>query len=526
MNHPTLIMEKAKFTLNAKLEPYQEETLVKIIDFYLKNNSLICALDMGTGKTILTLAFINYLLNNHLKNNTPSILIIVPKNLMYNWALEFDKFTPNIPKHFYTTKNRSIPQNVTVIITTYDLLIRDIEIFNKYEWEELILDEAHLIKDAQSIRNKKVMSLNAKHKIALTGTPLVNSVKDLKTLINFIIPEFFDSEKDFKNHMLVPIEYEHDIKAFKVLVQIIQNVMLRIDKEVLNLPEKITSIVYCSLQNKHALYAQELFPGSILIEPKSLKLDISNKLQLLPRKKFNTECFSAYIQAKGFFNHPYSPYVKWDGESPFIKKKSKIQPTDSAKLEELIKIAQKHKDKGEQGLIFTQFVTDDILAIILRKKGFNVLLFNGTCTEKQRSSCVHHFQKIPARPEYKIDILISSIFTASFGLNLTAASYVIHFDSWWNYATQDQATSRAHRRGQKKVVREYLLLAKEAWEVQGFNFTRFKKRLNELMLHKDNFKDFTPLTQTQLKTLYLNYIAERKLLYKKKLLEEKDHDQL
>ena len=524
MMHTTLIMEKAKFTLNAKLEPYQVETVNKIIDFYLKNKSLICALDMGTGKTIIAIDFINYLLNNHLKNNNASILIIIPKNLMFNWAQEFYKFAPTIPRHFYTAKNRSIPQNISVVITSYNLLIRDIEIFNKYEWEELILDEAHLIKDAKTVRNKTIMSLKAKHKIAMTGTPLINNVTDLKTLINFINPGFFNSKKDFINHILVPIEYQCDVKAFEIFLQIIQNYILRIDKEVLNLPEKITTIIYCNLQKKHAFYDQELFPGSILIKKRIENVDISNKLKLLPRHKFNTEYFGAYIQAKGFHNHPFSPYVQWEGTPPFIKNINDIEPTDSAKLEALVKIIQKHKDMGEQGLIFTQFVADDILAVILKKKGFNVLFLNGNCTEKQRNSFIHNIQKTPARPEDKIDVLIISVFTGAVGVNLTAATYVIHFDLWWNYATQDQATCRAYRRGQTKVVKEYLLIAENTWDAQGFHFNRFKKQLTELILHKDNFKTFSPLTEIQLKTLYLNYINERKLLYKKKMLEFPDNE--
>jgi len=420
--------------LKGALRPYQLRGFSWLA--FLKRLGLGACLadDMGLGKTIQTLALLQ---RDRTEGENRPVLLVCPTSVVGNWEKEASRFTPDLPVlvHHGLARNRGDAFQKqaaaqAVVVSTYSLLHRDIEILREVDWAGVILDEAQNIKNPGTKQARAARSIPGGYRIALTGTPVENNVGDLWSLMEFLNPGFLGSESGFRKRFFVPIQVYSNQDAAARLKRITTPFILRrlkSDKSIIaDLPEKLEMKVHCNLTKEQAsLYeavvndAQKAIESAEGIERKGLVLATLMKL-------------------KQVCNHP----------AQFLKDRSAI-PGRSGKLARLTEMMEETLAAGDRSLVFTQFTEmGEILHGHLRESfGIEVLFLHGGTQKKQRDRMVERFTA-EAGPR----IFLLSLKAGGTGLNLTRANHVFHFDRWWNPAVENQATDRAYRIGQTKNV--------------------------------------------------------------------------
>ena len=447
--------------ITAKLRPYQKEGVnwLHFLDEFQWGG--ILADDMGLGKTVQILS----LLQNQIdKKNKPN-LVVVPTSLLFNWQNEFQKFAPKIKYHIHYGSDRSknikeLAQN-DVVLTTYGIMMRDIELLKSQKFNYVILDESQAIKNVLSQRYKAACLLQANNRIAMTGTPIENNTFDLFAQMNFLNPGFFGSQAGFKRDYSKPIDAHQDSERAQELQKLISPFVLRRTKEQVakDLPPKIEDYIYVNLEdNQRKVYEayrnqyRDMLLGKIeedgLNKSKMYVLEGLTKLRLI--------CDSpALIKDENYI-----------GESAKIK----------ALIEHISDIANNHKM-----LVFSQFTK--MLALVkdaLDKEGIPYEYLDGKRNQKQRKASVENFQTNP-----EIRVFLLSLKAGNTGLNLTAADYVFLLDPWWNPAVESQAIDRTHRIGQDKHVIAYRIIAKDTIEEKILKLQQRKKKLASDLIQTD-----------------------------------------
>ncbi len=429
-------------SLAGELRPYQKigySWLVQNIKFKFGS---ILADDMGLGKTIQVLSAILYLKENGIMENE-SALIIVPPTLISNWENEIKKFTPDLTYFIYHGSNRSFPlEDYDIILTSYGVVRLDLDMFSDRMWFLCVIDEAQNIKNPNTEQTRAIKSVDARSKIALTGTPIENKLMDYWSIFDFTNKGYLSTKDDFKRQFVIPIEKLEDEETIENLKTIAKPFVLRrlktdedIKKE---LPEKFINDIYCSLTKKQIkLY------NAILDE---IFFDIENS-KGIQRKGIILKILTALKQT---CNHP-AQFL--DIKNPKI--------SESGKMELLVDILQNILDANEKVLIFTQYVEMGkiIQKLISKKFKREVLFLHGSQSRIEKANVIDTFQE---DEDYKI--LVATLKTGGTGLNLTAAQNVIHYDLWWNPAVENQATDRVHRIGQENDVMVYRFITKGTLE--------------------------------------------------------------
>lgn len=396
--------------------------------------------DMGLGKTIQIIAF---LLHEKEKNKYPSqpSLIICPTSIIGNWFKEIKRFAPNFKVYIYHGINRpkridfeSLAMNYDIVITTYNLALRDKNTLSDIFWENIIIDEAQNIKNPHSKQTRAIKNLISNYKIALTGTPIENRLSELWSILDFLNAGYLGSLKKFNDKFVIPIEKDGSKIMREQLAKIINPFILRRLKTdptiIQDLPEKLENKVFCSLKEEQAILYEAVVK------------DLFNQLneaQGILRKGL---VLATITKLKQICNHP----------AQFMHEKKIKLDNRSCKFERLEEMLQEIIDNNEKVLIFTQYKElGDMLVFHLKKKfDCGVLFLSGDTPQKTRDEKVRIFQESinPESPK----IFILSIKAGGVGLNLTAANHVFHIDRWWNPAVENQATDRAYRIGQEKNV--------------------------------------------------------------------------
>ncbi|NLX25679.1 MAG: DEAD/DEAH box helicase [Lentisphaerae bacterium] len=416
-------------TLNAQLRPYQEVGL-NWLWFCARTGLGAClADDMGLGKTIQVLAAL--LRKQADAPESKPALLVVPASLIGNWKREAAKFAPTLKlfiAHRSETENPQDPDLSTeLVITTYGMFER-LDWPLKTEWSWVILDEAQAIKNHSTRQSKAVRKLNAEARFALTGTPIENRLGDLWALFDFLNPGLLGSASQFSafTKAIQSGNHEHYAPLRRLVGPYILR-RLKTDKSIISdLPEKTEMKVFCGLSGRQAkLYQQSV--QSLLEELKDTD-GIQRKGLVL----------SYLMRFKQICNHP----DQFTGEGAY-------EPKQSAKFERLESLCAEIESRGEKALIFTQFreITEPLADCLTAVFGRPGLILHGGTSVKKRQEMVEQFQREDGPPFF-----VLSIKAGGTGLNLTAASHVIHFDRWWNPAIENQATDRAFRIGQKKNV--------------------------------------------------------------------------
>jgi len=444
--------------LKVKLRNYQQFGLNWLMFLREFNFGGILADDMGLGKTIQTLALLLKLKEtNQLKS---PILIIVPTSLLGNWKTEIEKFAPDLSfLAIYGNHRDKLFNDIEkfdIIFTTYNLIIKDFNNYKNYNFEYIILDEAQKIKNPNTKSTQTIKKLNSKYKLALSGTPIENNLTELWSIFSFLMPGFLGSLKTFKEVFAKPIEKENNYERKKLLHKKIQPFVLRRTKqEVLKeLPKKVEIIKYAEFSEEEA----KLYESIRIIMDKKVREAISQK----GLEKSHILVLDALLKLRQICCHPQLLKIN---EAKKIKK--------SSKLELLMELLEDLLAENRKVLIFSQFTSMiDIIKENLDKKKISYSLLTGKT--KNRDKAIAEFQS------NKTNIFLISLKAGGIGLNLTQADSVIHYDPWWNIATQNQATDRAYRIGQDKNVFVYKLVVKNTIEEKILELQQKKANLADI----------------------------------------------
>jgi len=510
-SQPSYLAESAKRPevpeeLCAELRNYQQKGFSWLVQLFENGFGGCLADDMGLGKTLQTIAFLQYIKTLHKSTNPlhkqipyerkitkeptkevvqlsifdaiianeatdesvdtssdfihPS-LIVMPTSLIHNWQNELRRFAPNLKIYIYSGVKRlkstdinKVFQFYDVVLTTYGTLRNDIELLHSCQFHHLILDESQYVKNPDSLSYKAVKQINALHKLALTGTPVENSLTDLWSQLNIVNEGLLGSFTNFKNAYINPISKNNKQKE-EALLHIIQPFILRRTKDEVapELPLLSQETVYCDMSD----------------EQQSAYNEEKNKLRtslLLNDTNFDPQKM-AFLTLQGLTrlrllaNHPVLMDTDYTG--------------DSGKFEQIIMRFETLKSENHKVLIFSSFVKHlRLLAGHFDKENWKYAWLSGSTAATERESEINKFMTDP-----DVNCFFISLKAGGVGLNLTAADYVFIIDPWWNPASEMQALSRAHRIGQDKKVMVYRFISSETIEEKIRNLQESKSKLAE-----------------------------------------------
>lgn len=418
----------------------------------------VLADDMGLGKTIQMIAF---LCGYKEKPN----LIVCPASLVYNWEAEIQKFAPSLRVCLLVGSADEREEllkdykSYDVVITSYDLLRRDIKQYKGRRFDCEIIDEAQYIKNPSTQISRAVKSVESRVRFALTGTPIENRLSELWSIFDYVLPGYLNRYKHFKEtfeeKILLGTEEVAD-NALKRLQRMIAPFLLRrLKKDVLyDLPDKIEEVVYTKFdKDQEQLYRAVEKNILMNLKQKSDREVRENKIEIL----------SEILKLRQICCDPSLLYENYEA--------------GSAKLETCMEVISNAVEGGHKVLVFSQFTSMlHILEQRIRKQKLRLFVLTGSTDKKERRKIVERFQGGRA------DVCLISLKAGGTGLNLTAADVVIHYDPWWNVAAQNQATDRTHRIGQEKEVTVYKLIAKGTIEDRILNMQNEKQNLAEKVI--------------------------------------------
>lgn len=452
-------------SLEAVLREYQRDGFYWIKT--LKENGFggILADDMGLGKTLQILAFLLSEKEQGKVGDELRTLIVAPASLVYNWKKEVERFTPQLSvcvmagtAHERKELIKNQTSNVDVWITSYDLLKRDIELYQDIVFANEIIDEAQYIKNQTTHAAKSVRLVNSSFRMALTGTPMENRLSELWSIFDYLMPGFLYGYTRFRSEIETLIVSDKDEDAMTRLRAMIHPFILRrLKKDVLKeLPEKQEEIVTVALSGEQKkLYQAHSQRLKMFLEDQNDEDFAQNKLQILAElTKLRQLCCGPELLLENY-----------KGEN--------------AKLETCIELITQAIAGGHKILLFSQFTSMlDLIGEELKKAKIDYYRIDGSVKKEARMEMVEQFQN----PQNQVSVFCISLKAGGTGLNMTAADIVIHYDPWWNKAAQNQATDRAHRIGQKHAINVYQLIAEETIEQKICELQQVKEDLAEEVL--------------------------------------------
>jgi len=410
-------------------------------------------------------------------------LVTCPASLVWNWAKELERFSPGL-KAVTLTGSAAVrkkqlaelqalspeEQRRCVVITSYDLLKRDLEIYSSLYFQYHIIDEAQYIKNFATKNAKAVNALHSGVRFALTGTPIENRLSDLWSIFHFLMPGYLGNYQQFKHQYERPIVEDKDETTTQLLhAQVRPFILRRLKQNVLKeLPEKVESVVYVPLEGEQ----QKLYMANLA----KAKLEVGNAIAEGGFETKQLEILALLTRLRQICCHPALCYEDYTGRS--------------AKLETCMELIREAITAGHRILLFSQFTS--MLSLIeteLRAEGINYYLLTGQTPKATRQNLVTSFN------EGTTPVFLISLKAGGTGLNLTSADVVIHFDPWWNIAAQNQATDRAHRIGQRHSVQVYKLVADGTIEDKILNLQTMKGTLADSVIQSADPESILHLLQ-------------------------------
>ena len=441
--------------LNATLRDYQKYGY-KWLKYLTDNNLGAClADDMGLGKTLQAIA----LLSNLHEEKKKKSMVIMPKSLIYNWENEIKKFAPKLKVGVYYGINRDFSslKKVDVILTTYGTIRNDIENLLEHKFDLLILDESQNIKNINSQTTKAVLLLNAKKRVALSGTPIENNLLELYSLFRFLNQEMFGSVQRFTNSYILPIQKYSDTSTIEELKKKIYPFLLRrVKKEVLeDLPDKIEKLVYVDMNDEHRRFYEE-------------------------RRKYYYSLLEKNTSSQGnfdkFFVLQAINELRHIVSSPELESKKII----SSKKEVLIENVVEAIENNHKVLVFVNYLSS-IESICDSLKENKIKYLKMTGQTKDRQTLVDKFQN-----DSRYKVFVMTLKTGGVGLNLVSADTIFIYDPWWNTTVENQAIDRAYRLGQDKTVFAYKMIMRNTIEEKILKLQEIKNKLLDDLISEDN----------------------------------------
>lgn len=451
----------------ASLRPYQRRGVEWLSALALAETGAVLADDMGLGKTMQVLALTAA---EHLSGRSGPTLVVAPLTLLATWAREASAFAPELTVHVHHGAGRDrgagAMERMTetdLVLTSYGTAARDAELLTGVTWRRLVADEAQTIKNPATAVSRAIRSIPARHRIALTGTPVENRLDELRAVLDFANPGLLGSASTFRARFAVPIESHRDEAAASRLRALAAPFVLRRLKSdplvAADLPEKLHIRVDSPLTREQATLYQAVVE------------DMMEQVKEAEGAARKGAILSGLTALKQVCNHP----AHYLGDGSALLRGGRHR---SGKLAALDEVLTEILDAGEKVLLFTQYRAfgDLIMPLLERRAATGVPFLHGGVSAAGRASMVEAFQKTGGPP-----LMLASLRAGGTGLTLTEANHVVHLDRWWNPAVENQATDRVHRIGQKRVVQVRTLVAPGTVE----------DRIDELLASKRELADLT-----------------------------------
>jgi non-specific serine/threonine protein kinase len=446
------------------LRPYQRRGLAWLSFLGSLGLGACLADDMGLGKTVQLLALLVAERAEAGGASPRPTLLVCPMSLVGNWQREAARFAPTLRVHVHHGAGRlagdellEAVASADLVLTTFAICARDAEALASVGWWRVVVDEAQNVKNAATRQARAVRALPAERRVAMTGTPVENRLTELWSIMEFLNPGLLGSERGFRARFAVPIESYGDENAAGLLRRLTRPFLLRrvkTDRTIIrDLPDKLDMKVFCNLTREQASLYQAVVD------------DMLRRLEEKEGIERRGLILATLTRLKQVCNHP----AQFAGDGSALEGRS-------GKLARLEEILEEVLAEGEKALVFTQFAEmGGMLRTHLQHRlGREVLLLHGGVARGARDEMVARFQAEGGPP-----VFVLSLKAGGTGLNLTAASHVVHFDRWWNPAVEDQATDRAFRIGQRRDVQVRKLVAVGTLEERIDELIERKKALAE-----------------------------------------------
>ncbi|XP_021043177.1 probable global transcription activator SNF2L1 isoform X3 [Mus pahari] len=460
------------------LRDYQIRGLNWLISLYENGVNGILADEMGLGKTLQTIALLGYL--KHYRNIPGPHMVLVPKSTLHNWMNEFKRWVPSLRVICFVgdkdvraafIRDEMMPGEWDVCVTSYEMVIKEKSVFKKFHWRYLVIDEAHRIKNEKSKLSEIVREFKSTNRLLLTGTPLQNNLHELWALLNFLLPDVFNSADDFDSWFDTK-NCLGDQKLVERLHAVLKPFLLRRIKTDVekSLPPKKEIKIYLGLSKMQREWYTKILMKDIDVLNSSGKMDKMRLLNIL-------------MQLRKCCNHPYL----FDGAEPgppYTTDEHIV--SNSGKMVALDKLLARIKEQGSRVLIFSQMTRLlDILEDYCMWRGYEYSRLDGQTPHEEREEAIDAFNA----PNSSKFIFMLSTRAGGLGINLASADVVILYDSDWNPQVDLQAMDRAHRIGQKKPVRVFRLITDNTVEERIVERAEIKLRLDSIVIQQGRLID-------------------------------------
>ncbi|XP_069320462.1 probable global transcription activator SNF2L1 isoform X4 [Eulemur rufifrons] len=472
------------------LRDYQIRGLNWLISLYENGVNGILADEMGLGKTLQTIALLGYL--KHYRNIPGPHMVLVPKSTLYNWMNEFKRWVPSLRVICFVgdkaaraafIRDEMMPGEWDVCVTSYEIVIKEKSVFKKFHWRYLVIDEAHRIKNEKSKLSEIVREFKSTNRLLLTGTPLQNNLHELWALLNFLLPDVFNSADDFDSWFDTK-NCLGDQKLVERLHTVLKPFLLRRIKTDVekSLPPKKEIKIYLGLSKMQREWYTKILMKDIDVLNSAGKMDKMRLLNIL-------------MQLRKCCNHPYL----FDGAEPgppYTTDEHVV--SNSGKMVVLDKLLAKLKEQGSRVLIFSQMTRLlDILEDYCMWRGYDYCRLDGQTPHEEREDKFLEVELLGQReaieafnaPNSSKFIFMLSTRAGGLGINLASADVVILYDSDWNPQVDLQAMDRAHRIGQKKPVRVFRLITDNTVEERIVERAEIKLRLDSIVIQQGRLID-------------------------------------
>lgn len=471
--------------LVSHLRSYQEVGVQWLWFLYRQQLSGLLCDDMGLGKTHQAMALLASVANFfriHAEGSQHHFLIVCPTSVIYHWQEKLQQFLPGLRVcSFYGTKRslESFHHEFDVLLTSYGILRNEKELLSKVSFEVAIFDEIQIAKNQFSRVYAALTSIKAQMKVGLTGTPIENHLRELKSLFDIILPSYMPGDADYREFFIKPIEKEFDHQRKEYLNRLIRPFILRRKKEdvLKELPEKIEEIAYCDLMP----YQQQLYTEVLQQRRHHLIEELKNNSSSIPYMHI----FALLSSLKQICNHP----------AVYLKQTENYKQYQSGKWELFLEILREARESQQKVVIFSQYLgmMDIIESYLSEEKIGYAALRGATLNRKEQLRLFNH--------DPNCEVFVGSLHAAGLGIDLTAGSIVIHYDRWWNAARENQATDRVHRIGQVRGVQVFKLVTKGTFEEKIDEMIIRKGKLMEDVVGVDDLNSFKSFSRTELMEL-------------------------
>lgn len=480
--------ESPPYVKGGTMRDYQIQGLNWMISLYHNGINGILADEMGLGKTLQTISFLGYLRDFR---NTPGFhLVVVPKSTLDNWYREFQKWVPGFnvvtlkgskEEREKVIQDHLLPQDFDVLITTYEMCLREKSALKKLSWEYIVIDEAHRIKNVDSMLSQIVRAFNSRSRLLITGTPLQNNLMELWSLLNFLLPDVFSNSEDFESWFKGKGDENQD-QVVQQLHKVLRPFLLRrvkADVEKSLLPKKEINI-FVGLTDMQRRWYKSI-----------LEKDIDAVNGGVGRKEGKTRLLNIVMQLRKCCNHPYL----FDGAEPgppFTTDEHLVD--NSGKMVILDRLLRKMREKGSRVLIFSQMSRMlDILEDYCLFREYKYCRIDGGTAHEDRIAAIDEYNK-PGSEKF---IFLLTTRAGGLGINLTTADVVVLFDSDWNPQADLQAMDRAHRIGQTKQVYVFRFVTEHAIEERILDRAAQKLRLDQLVIQQGRAQQAAKAAQSK-----------------------------